>query len=108
MNINPFDILKNAQKIQEQMGLVQQRLGELVVTGSAGGGMAEIDLNGRLEVVAVRIAPEAVDPAEVGLLQDLVKAAFSDAAEKAREAISAEMASVTGGMGLPPGFPGLG
>ena len=107
MNINPFDILKNAQKIQEQMGAMQQKLGQIVVTGSAGGGMAEIDMNGRMEVVAVRIAKEAVDPEEVALLQDLVKAAFSDAAERAREAIAAEMATMTGGMGLPPGLLGL-
>lgn len=107
MNINPFDILKNAQKIQEQMGAVQHKLGQITVTGSAGGGMAEIDMNGRMEVVAVRIAKEAVDPEEVGLLQDLIKAAFSDAAEKAREAIAAEMAAVTGGMGLPPGLLGM-
>lgn len=107
MNINPFDILKNAQKIQEQMGAVQQKLGQILVTGSAGGGMAEIDMNGRMEVVAVRIAKEAVDPEEVGLLQDLVKAAFSDASEKAREAVAAEVAGMTGGMGLPPGLLGM-
>jgi len=108
MNINPFDILKNAQKIQEQMGAFQDKLGSVIVTGSAGGGMAAIDMNGRLEVVAVRIAAEAVDPNEVALLQDLVKAAFADAAEKAREAIRAEMGSMTGGMGLPPELTGLG
>jgi DNA-binding YbaB/EbfC family protein len=108
MNINPFDILKNAQKIQEQMGAFQEKLGSVVVTGSAGGGMAQIDMNGRLEVVAVRIAPEAVDPNEVGLLQDLIKAAFSDAADKAREAIRLEMGSMTGGMGLPPELTGIG
>lgn len=107
MNINPFDILKNAQKIQEQMGAMQEKLGQIVVTGSAGGGMAEIDMNGRLEVVAVRLASEAVDPSDIGLLQDLVKAAFTDAAEKARQAIQGEMASMTGGLGLPPGLMGM-
>jgi DNA-binding YbaB/EbfC family protein len=108
MNINPFDILKNAQKIQEQMSVFQEKLGTIVVTGSSGGGMAEIDMNGRMEVVAVRIAPEAVNPDEVALLQDLVKAAFSDAMEKTREAIRSEMGSMTGGMGLPPELTGLG
>lgn len=107
MNINPFELLKNAQKIQEQMGAVQERLGAVVVTGSAGGGMAEIDMNGKLEVLAVRLAPEAVDPADVGLLQDLVKAAFADAAEKAREAIQGQMSSLTGGLGIPPGMMGV-
>lgn len=107
MNINPFDILKNAQKIQEQMGAMQEKLGLIVVTGSAGGGMAEVDMNGRLEVTAVRLAKEAVDPAEIDLLQDLVKAAFTDAAERARQAIQTEMAAVTGGLGLPPGMMGV-
>ena len=107
MNVNPFDILKNAQKIQEQMGAMQEKLGTVLVTGSAGGGMAEIDMNGRLEVVAVRIAPEVVDPADVGMLQDLVKAAFSDAADKAREAIKNEMSAMTGGLGVPPGLMGF-
>jgi DNA-binding YbaB/EbfC family protein len=99
MNINPFDLLKNAQQLQEQMGAMQERLGAIRVTGSAGGGMAEIDLNGRLEVVAVRIAAEAVDPNEVGLLQDLIKAAFTDATEKARAALQSEMGGLAGGLG---------
>ena len=107
MSINPFDLIKNAQKIQEQMGAMQEKLGRVVVTGSAGGGMAEIDMNGRLEVVAVRLAAEAVDPADIGMLQDLVKAAFADAAEKAREAIKDEMSAMTGGLGLPPGLMGM-
>ena len=106
MNINPFDLLKNAQKIQEQMGSLQEKLGTLQVTGSAGGGMAEVDMNGRMEVLAVRIAPEAAE--DVQILQDLIKAAFTNASEKAREAIRVEMGAMAGGLGLPPGFPGLG
>lgn len=109
MNINPFDLLKNAQKIQEQMGALQERLGNVVATGSAGGGMAEVDMNGRMEVTAVRLDAEAVNPAELGLLQDLIKAACTDAMEKVREALKDEMGSLTGGLGLPggSGFPGL-
>jgi len=100
MNINPFDLLKNAQKIQEQMGDIQERLGAIVVVGSAGGGMAEVELNGRFEVAAVRIAAEAVDPKDVSLLQDLVKAAFSDATEKVRERLKTEMGALAGGLGF--------
>jgi len=107
MNINPFDLLKNAQAIQEQMGSFQEKLGNLKVSGSAGGGMAEVDMNGKLEVLAIRIAPEVVDPAEIGLLQDLIKAAFTDASEKVREAIRQEMSAMTGGMSLPPGMMGF-
>ena len=102
MNINPFDILKNAQKIQEQMGSFQDKLGAIIVTGSAGGGMTEIEINGRMEVLAVRIAEDALDGGDREMLQDLVMAAFNDAMEKARNAINSEL----GGM-IPGGFPGM-
>lgn len=91
------------------MGSFQEKLGTIRATGSAGGGMVEVDLNGRLELLAVRIAPEAVDPQEVEMLQDLIVAAFTAAMEKVKEAINQEMGALTGGMGLPnfSGFPGL-
>ncbi|MDR3123715.1 MAG: YbaB/EbfC family nucleoid-associated protein [Treponema sp.] len=105
MAINPFDILKNAQKIQEQMGSFQEKLSGIVETGSAGGGMVEIKMNGRMEVLGVRILPEAV--ADVEMLQDLVAAAFAGATGKIREALSREMGALMGmAGGLPPGFPG--
>jgi DNA-binding YbaB/EbfC family protein len=109
MNINPFDILKNAQKIQEQMGALQEKLAVLSVTGSSGGGMVEIDINGKMEILAVRIAPEAMDPNDVEMLQDLIAAAFTGAMEKIRERINQEMGALAGGMGagMPPGFPGM-
>jgi DNA-binding YbaB/EbfC family protein len=108
MNINPFDILKNAQKIQEQIGALQEKLVVLSATGSAGGGMVEIDINGKMEVTAVRISPEALEDNDVQLLQDLVAAAFTNAMEKIRETISAGVGSMTGGLDLSgiPGFPG--
>ena len=111
MNINPFDILKNAQKIQEQMGVFQEKLGAMKITGSAGGGMTSIDMNGRMDVLAVRIADEAMEDRE--MLQDLVAAAFTDAMEKIREAVNREAGSmIPGGLqgmnipGLMPNMPG--
>jgi len=101
MNMNPFDILKNAQKIQEQMGAFQEKLAGIKITGSAGGGMAEIDMNGKMEVLAVRISGEAMEDRE--MLQDLVSAAFNNALEKIREEVNREM----GGM-IPGGLSGLG
>ncbi len=100
MNINPFDLLKNAGKIQEEMGRMQESLQALVVTGSAGGGMVEIDLNGKLECMAIRIDPTVVDPADITMLQDLVRAAFTDAHEKARAAIQSKLGPMAGAMGL--------
>jgi DNA-binding YbaB/EbfC family protein len=105
MNINPFDILKNAQKIQEQMGAFQEKLAFVTVTGSAGGGMVEIDLNGKMEILAVRISPDAAEDRE--MLQDLVAAAFNAAMEKVREAVNQEMGALAGEMGLPPGISGI-
>jgi DNA-binding YbaB/EbfC family protein len=107
MNINPFDILKNAQKIQEQVGAFQEKLAALSATGSAGGGMVEIDINGKMEILDIRIAPEAVDPRDIGMLEGLIASAFAGAIEKVREAINREMGAMTGGMGI-PGFPGFG
>jgi DNA-binding YbaB/EbfC family protein len=107
MNINPFDILKNAQKIQEQMGSFQEKLGAITVTGSAGGGMVELDMNGRMEILDLRILPEVVDPNDIEMLRDLITAAFTGAMEKVKEAVTGEMGALTGGMGIPPGFPGF-
>ena len=108
ININPFDILKNAQKVQEQMSDLQGKLEGLKATGSAGGGMVEIDLNGKMEVTAVRIAKEAVT--DIEMLQDLITAAFANGMVKIREVISGEISSATGinipGMGM-SGIPGL-
>ncbi|MDR0447564.1 MAG: YbaB/EbfC family nucleoid-associated protein [Treponema sp.] len=101
MNINPFDILKNAQKIQEQVGSIQDKLALINATGSAGGGMVEIDITGKLEVLAVRIKPEAVDPEDIAILEELVTAAIGQAMEKIREKISGEIGHLAGGLGIP-------
>ncbi|MDR2068323.1 MAG: YbaB/EbfC family nucleoid-associated protein [Spirochaetaceae bacterium] len=109
MNINPFDLLKNAQKFQEQMGSLQERLGIITAAGSAGGGMVEVELNGRLELLSIRIAPLVVNPEDIEMLQDLIIAAFTAAMEKIKEAVNAEMGALAGGMGITgfPGFPGI-
>ena len=107
MNINPFDILKNAQQIQEQMGVFQEKLGAIYVTGSAGGGMTEIDMNGKMEVLALRIAPEAMEEGDRNFLSDLIVAAFNNAMEKIREEIKREMGAMIPGMQGMQGFPGM-
>jgi hypothetical protein len=108
MNINPFDLLKNFQNIQAKMNEAQEKLKDLVVTGSSGGDMVRIEMNGRLDVLSVRISPEAYDPEDPGILQDLVRAAMTDTLYKIKEAIRVEMTDLTGGMNLPPGFMGMG
>ena len=98
MDINPFELLKNAQKIQEQMGSFQEKLADISVKGSAGGGMVEVELNGKLEVISVRIASEAVEGGDTEMLADLAMAAFSNALEKIKEALRQEIGTMAGGM----------
>jgi len=99
MNINPFDVLKNAQKLQEQMNGFQEKLSAITATGAAAAGLVEIDINGKFEVLAVRIAPQAMDDAE--MLQDLVMAAFTDSMAKVKAVINSEVSAMTGGLNIP-------
>lgn len=111
MNINPFDFLKNAQRIQEQMGEVNAKIASIRVTGSSGGGMVTVELNGRMEALGCGISQEALDLQDRRLLEDLVTSAITDAAAKMREAVAKEMTSMTGGVnlqGLAGMFPGFG
>ena len=106
--MNPMDILKNVQQLQARMSEAQGRLKELTATGTAGGDMVRITVTGEFVVTRVQISPEAVDPTDLGMLEDLVLAAFSDAVVKVKERIATEMSSVTGGVNLPPGLFGQG
>jgi DNA-binding YbaB/EbfC family protein len=107
MAVNPFDFLKQFGNMQERMNEIQERLGRISVTGSAGGDMVQVEMNGRMEVSRVRISPEAVDLQDLGMLEDLLRAAVSDALYKIKERIRDEVSALTGGLNLPPGFMGL-
>lgn len=108
--MEPFDFMMGLQKVQKQVGKIQEKLDEVTVTGSAGGGLVEVDMNGKLEVLAVRIAKEAWMPMDGGtepdieMVQDLVVAACADAGEKSRKQIQSEVGSMAQTMGLPPGL----
>jgi DNA-binding YbaB/EbfC family protein len=104
MNINPMDLLKNVQNIREQMGSMQEKLARNKVTGSSGGGMVELDFNGKMDLIAVRISREAMDMRDVDMLQDLIKAAHVNGLGKAREAVTREVGTLAAGAGIPPGF----
>jgi len=106
MNMNPFELLKNFQNIQSQLAETQEKLGRVVVTGSAGADMVKIEINGRLEVLKVSITAEAMEPNDPTMLQDLVLAAFTDGMAKIKERIREEMSGAAGGLGLPPGMLG--
>jgi nucleoid-associated protein EbfC len=97
------DLLKQVQEVRERMQRLQEELGTRSVEGSAGGGMVVAVVNGRQELLDLRIEKEVVDPGDVGMLRDLVRAAVNDALARSREVAAAEMSKVTGGM-LPPGI----
>lgn len=105
--MNPMDILKNLQNLQSRMGEMQEKLQGVSVTGTSGGDMVRITVNGQMEVQHVSISPEAVDPKDIGMLEDLVFAAFSDASAKIRERLKEELSSLTGGLDIPPGLFGM-
>ncbi len=98
MNMNPFDILKNAKAIQEQFSKVQEELAQVSVTGSSGGGIVKVTLNGKFEMIGVVLDPIAVDPRDVPMLQDLLVAAHADASERVKELIKDKLGPMAGGM----------
>lgn len=103
-----FKMMKQLQQMQERMLKVQEELGSKTVTGTAGGGMVTVTVNGHQKALAVSIKPEVVDPAEIEMLQDLVLAAVNDALEQARQLAQKELSAVTGPLGGGLGLPGLG
>jgi DNA-binding YbaB/EbfC family protein len=94
-------ILKQAQQMQADMAKVQEELKDEVVDASAGGGMVKVKVTGDLSVQSIEIDPDAVDPEDVEMLQDLVVAAVNDALRASRELAEQKMAAVTGGLRLP-------
>lgn len=104
--MNMTKMMKQVQKMQQEMARIQEELGSKTVEASAGGGMVSAVANGHQEIVSVRIDPQAVDPNDVEMLQDMVVAAVNEALRKARELAAQEMAKVTGGLNI-PGLPGF-
>ena len=100
MNMN--NMMKQVQKMQKQMEEQQKMLEESEYTATAGGGAVEVTVTGKKVVTKVKLDPDAVDPDDVEMLEDLIMGAVNDAMKKVDEASSSSMAKMTGGMG---GFP---
>lgn len=101
---NFSQIMKQAQAMQTKMAELQEKLADVEVEGSAGGGMVSVTLNGKHELRRVKIDPSLVDPSEPELLEDLLVAAHADARGKLEARLAEEMQELTGGLPLPPGF----
>ncbi|MBI5556457.1 MAG: YbaB/EbfC family nucleoid-associated protein [Deltaproteobacteria bacterium] len=98
-------ILKRAQEFQHLMSKKQEELAGKTVTSTVGGGMVAVTVNGKFEVVSLRIEKEAIDPNEQAMLQDLVAAAVNDAMRRVKEMTQSEIGRLTGGLGL--NIPGM-
>ncbi len=88
-------MMKQAQQMQERL---ERELAELSVEASVGGGMVSVTMNGKKEVTAVTIDPEVIDPADPGMLQDLVLAAMNDAGRRVDEAVREKVGGLAGGL----------
>ena len=96
---NMGNMLKQAKKLQSQMTKIQDEMGGKTVTASAGGGMVEAVVNGKQQLLSLKISPEAVEDLE--MLQDMVVAAVNKAQEEAQEMMQSAMGEIMGGMNLP-------
>ena len=97
-------MIKQAQKMQEQMTQLQTELDEREYTAAAGGGAVSCTVSGKREVLRLDIKPEVVDPEDVEMLQDLVMAAINEGLRKADEMVNSQMSTITGGLNLPGGL----
>ena len=98
---NMQNMIKQAQKMQDQMTQLQAELDEREYTASAGGGAVSATVSGKREVVRLEIKPEVVDPEDVEMLSDLITAAVNEALRQAVETSEAEMNKITGGLNIP-------
>ena len=101
-NMNQMNqMMKQVKKMQEQMMKAQEELADKIVEGTAGGGAVIVTANGQKKITSIVIKPEAVDPEDVDMLQDLVLTAVNDALSKADELASQDLGKYTGGMNIP-------
>jgi DNA-binding YbaB/EbfC family protein len=99
MNIQKM--MKQAQRMQEQLAAAQADLANKTIEATAGGGKVTVTANGTGDILKIKIDPSVVDPLDVDMLEDLVLAGVQKAQEDAREAASSDMKKITGGMNLP-------
>ena len=102
--MNMQQMMKQARKMQEQLAAAQENLKSQTVDASAGGGMVKVTVNGEMELVNLTIDPDALDPEDVDLLQDMIVAAVNEASNNATQVANQRMGAITGGLNI-PGMP---
>jgi DNA-binding YbaB/EbfC family protein len=95
------DMMKQAKKLQQEMGKVQEESKKKTVEATAGGGMVSVTASGALEILSVKIERDVVNPDDIEMLQDLVVAATNEALRRAQQMVSEDMSKITGGMNIP-------
>jgi DNA-binding YbaB/EbfC family protein len=98
---NIGNIMKQAKKIQEKIAGMQAELESKTIEATAGGGMVTVVVNGKFEILSLKIDKEVVNPEDLDMLQDLIIAAVNEGVRKAQEMASAEMSKITGGFNIP-------
>lgn len=98
---NMQKMMKQAQKIQRDIAIMQEQLGQRIVDASAGGGVVQVKVNGKQELLEIKLAPEIVDPEDIEMLQDLIIAAVNEGCKKSRDMVAEEMSKITGGLNIP-------
>ncbi len=99
--MNMGKMMKQVQKMQADMAKLQEELADKTVEATSGGGMVKVVVNGKQEIKSIEINPEAVDPEDVEMLQDMVLAAVNEAIRQSQEMTAKEMSKITGGMNIP-------
>jgi nucleoid-associated protein EbfC len=95
------NLMKEAQRLQQQMQELQEQVAQKKVQATAGGGMVMVEANGRQEIVSIKIDPEVINRDDAQMLEDLVLAACNEALRKSRELVQQELGKLTGGLKIP-------
>jgi DNA-binding YbaB/EbfC family protein len=95
------DIMKQAQKMQQEMGRIQEESKKKTVEATAGGGMVMVTANGAMEILSIKIERDVVNPDDIEMLQDLIVAAANEALRRAQQMMNEDMGKLTGGMNIP-------
>lgn len=95
------NLMKQAQQMQQKMLKLQEEIAQKTLEASVGGGMVTVTVNGKNEVLRIKIEPQVVDPNDVEMLEDLIVAGVNEAIRKAQDMVNEEMGKLTGGMKIP-------
>lgn len=99
--VKGFNPMQQVKALQDKMAKMQEELAFMKVEATAGGGMVTVEVNGRQEVLSIKIDPQVVDPEDIEMLQDLVVAAVNDGLRRAQDLAAGEMSKIAGGLNIP-------